>query len=79
MKDESSQSQLNTVLYVTLESLRIIAILLRFAMPLSMDRLLDILNVPKTERTFSNTHWEKISTRRSGLQFSPAPLFNRHR
>jgi methionyl-tRNA synthetase len=41
------------VLYVTIETLRIAAILLQPAMPASMGALLDLLSVPPEARTFA--------------------------
>jgi len=41
------------VLYVTVETLRIAAILLQPAMPASMGALLDLLAVPQDARTFA--------------------------
>jgi len=44
---------MRTVLYVTLETLRIAAILLQPAMPSAMAKLLDLLAVPADRRAFA--------------------------
>jgi methionyl-tRNA synthetase len=50
---KSDPARMGLVLYVTIETLRIAAILLQPAMPASMGRLLDLLGVPPEARTFA--------------------------
>ena len=50
---KSDPARMGLVLYVTIETLRIAAILLRPAMPGSMGGLLDLLGVPPEARTFA--------------------------
>jgi methionyl-tRNA synthetase len=49
---KSDPARMELVLYVTIETLRIAAILLQPAMPASMGGLLDLLSVPPEARTF---------------------------
>src|SRR5271168_4150481 len=50
---KSDPARMGLVLYVTIETLRVAAILLQPAMPASMGRLLDLLGVPPEARTFA--------------------------
>ena len=50
---KSDPARMGLVLYVTIETLRIAAILLQPAMPASMGGLLDLLGVPSGARTFA--------------------------
>ena len=50
---KSDPERMRTVLYVTLETLRIAAILLQPAMPSAMAKLLDLLAVPADRRAFA--------------------------
>src|SRR5260370_31263258 len=50
---KSDPARMGLVLYVTIETLRIAAILLQPAMPASMGGLLDLLAVPPEVRTFA--------------------------
>jgi methionyl-tRNA synthetase len=50
---KSDPARMGLVLYVTIETLRIAAILLQPAMPASMGGLLDLLSVPPEARTFA--------------------------
>ena len=50
---KSDPARMGLVLYVTIETLRIAAILLQPAMPASMGALLDLLGVPPEARTFA--------------------------
>jgi methionyl-tRNA synthetase len=52
---KSDLARMGLVLYVTIETLRIAAILLQPAMPASMSALLDLLGVPVDARTFEAT------------------------
>jgi methionyl-tRNA synthetase len=52
----SDPASMGLVLYVTIETLRIAAILLQPAMPASMGALLDLLSVPPEARTFAELH-----------------------
>jgi methionyl-tRNA synthetase len=50
---KSDPQRMRLVLYVTIEALRVCAILLQPIMPASMGKLLDLLGVPATQRTFA--------------------------
>jgi methionyl-tRNA synthetase len=50
---KSDPARMGLVLYVTIETLRIAAILLQPAMPASMGGLLDLLAIPLEARTFA--------------------------
>ena len=52
--DLASQKRLQTILYFTLETVRIAALMLQPIMPTKMGKLLDDLGVEKEERTWEN-------------------------
>jgi methionyl-tRNA synthetase len=64
-----------TVLYVTAEVVRQIAILAQPAMPQSAGKLLDLLEVPKEERDFS---WLKNRLRAGATLQAPTAVFPRY-
>ena len=83
---KSDPARMRLVLYVTIETLRIAAILLQPVMPEAMGRLLDLLAVPPEARDFSAlgdagelgglTGGHRL---RPGAALpSPAPIFPRH-
>jgi methionyl-tRNA synthetase len=49
---KSDPARMSLVLFTTLETLRIVAILLQPVMPSSMSKLLDLLAVPENSRSF---------------------------
>ena len=51
--NKTDPKRMRLVLYVTIETLRIAAILLKPIMPASMEKLLDLLSVPPEARTFA--------------------------
>jgi methionyl-tRNA synthetase len=53
LKKEGKISEMNEALYLAADSIRIIAILLAPFMPSSSEKMLDLLNVAKSERNFS--------------------------
>ncbi|OBC05407.1 methionine--tRNA ligase [Mycobacterium sp. 852013-50091_SCH5140682] len=73
--DPGDQQRFRTVLYTTLETVRITALLSQPVMPDSMDKLLDLLGQPADERTFA-----AISTRlKPGVTLpAPAAVFPRY-
>jgi methionyl-tRNA synthetase len=66
-----------TVLYVTAEVLRQVAILAQPFMPASANKLLDLLAVPATERTFAFLDREHRIAAGAKLP-APAPVFPRY-
>jgi methionyl-tRNA synthetase len=66
-----------TVLYVTAEVLRQVAILVLPFMPASAAKLLDLLAVPETERTFAHLGGEHRLAAGVSLP-APAPIFPRY-
>jgi methionyl-tRNA synthetase len=50
---KSDPARMRLVLYVTVESLRVCAILLQPVMPGGMEKLLDLIGVPADRRTFA--------------------------
>ncbi len=50
---KSDPQRMRLVLYVTIEALRVCAILLQPIMPVSMGKLLDLIGVPADQRTFA--------------------------
>jgi methionyl-tRNA synthetase len=51
---KSDPGRMKLVLYTTLETLRIVGVLLQPVMPAAMTKLLDLLAVPPSERTFAD-------------------------
>jgi methionyl-tRNA synthetase len=68
---------MQTILYVTAEILRIIAIMAQPFMPASMEMLLDLLNVPASERTFAHAEIAQGLVAGSSLP-APIPIFPRY-
>jgi methionyl-tRNA synthetase len=64
------------VLYVTLEALRHVAIMYQPIIPGSASRLLDLLAVPSTERTFAHLG-EAFALKPGTLLPKPTPVFPR--
>jgi methionyl-tRNA synthetase len=83
---KSDPARMGLVLYVTIETLRIAAILLQPAMPASMGGLLDLLGVPPEARTFAMLEaGEKTGQLDASHRLepgralpSPAPVFPRY-
>jgi methionyl-tRNA synthetase len=83
---KSDPARMGLVLYVTVETLRIAAILLQPAMPGSMGVLLDLLAVPPEKRSFAALEADGESGRleaphrlESGRALpAPAPVFPRY-
>ncbi|MCP4073825.1 MAG: methionine--tRNA ligase [Hyphomicrobiales bacterium] len=67
---KTDPERMNTVLYVTAELIRVIAIMAQPVMPESCGRLLDLLCVDEQQRNFSNANDEYALTAGSNL---PAP------
>ena len=64
------------VLYTTLETLRIAAILLQPAMPSAMSRLLDLLGTPANRRNFVDIGEARLA--QGALLPAPSPVFPRY-
>ncbi|HUB65369.1 MAG TPA: methionine--tRNA ligase [Methylocella sp.] len=77
VKRKSDPARMRTVLYVTAEVLRMIAILAQPFMPASMEKLLDLLSVPAGERTFAHAETAQGLAAGSVLP-PPAPIFPRY-
>jgi methionyl-tRNA synthetase len=76
-KLKSDRPRMQTILYVTAEVLRIIAIMTQPFMPGSMEKLLGLLSVPANARTFA--HAEIAQGLVAGTPLSPpAPVFPRY-
>jgi methionyl-tRNA synthetase len=82
---KTNPQRMRMVLYTTMETLRIVAILLQPAMPASMSRLLDLLAVSPERRTFADvdqagTYGDLASPKRlqPGALPAPAPVFPRY-
>lgn len=68
---------MQTILYVTAEVLRIVAIMAQPFMPASMEKLLGLLNVPARGRIFA--HAEMAQGLAAGaLLPAPLPIFPRY-
>ena len=77
VKRKSDPERMQTILYVTAEILRIIAIMAQPFMPASMEKLLDLLNVPASERTFAHAEIAQGLVTGSSL-LAPIPIFPRY-
>jgi methionyl-tRNA synthetase len=66
---KSDEVRFRTVLYTTLETVRIAALLSQPVMPESTGRLLDLLGVPQDQRTFA-----AIGTRLASGSVLPTPV-----
>ncbi|HME83787.1 MAG TPA: methionine--tRNA ligase [Roseiarcus sp.] len=60
---KANPAEMRLVLYVTAETLRIVAILLRPVMPGTMDKLLDLLAIPADQRTFEAVDMKRVLDR----------------
>jgi methionyl-tRNA synthetase len=76
-KRKSDAARMATILYVTAEALRAIAIFVQPFMPVKMGELLDLLAVPADGRTFAKAHADNRLTAKSALP-APAPIFPRY-
>jgi methionyl-tRNA synthetase len=77
IKRKTDPARMETILYVTGEVLRMVAIMTQPFMPASMGKLLDSLGVPETGRTFAD------AGRAIGLAYGtpmppPSPIFPRY-
>jgi methionyl-tRNA synthetase len=72
---KTDPARMETVLYTLAEVLRRLALLVHAFMPASMDRLLDQLAVPATERTFAA--WDKALVPGTALP-APTGIFPRY-
>ena len=77
VKRKSDPARMQTILYVTAEVLRIVAIMAQPVMPASMEKLLDLLSVPSSERKFANAEIERGLVLGSSLP-PPAAIFPRY-
>ncbi len=82
---KSNPERMRMVLYTTLETLRIVAILLQPVMPAAMSKLLDLLAVSPERRSFADvdqegTYGKLDSPKRlqPGALPAPAPIFPRY-
>ncbi|ACK49513.1 methionyl-tRNA synthetase [Methylocella silvestris BL2] len=77
VKRKTDPARMESVLYVTVEVLRIIAIMTQPFMPASMERLLDSLGVAKDARSFADAE-NFILRAPSGPLPAPTPVFPRY-
>ncbi len=76
-KKKADLPRRDTILYVTAEVLRILAIMALPFTPAAMEKLLDLLAVPPEARTFAEA--ERIGGLQPGVELpSPAPIFPRY-
>lgn len=77
IKRKADPARMETILYVTAEVLRIVAILAQPFMPAAMTKLLDLLAVAESARGFSDA--ERALGLAPGAELpSPAPIFPRY-
>jgi methionyl-tRNA synthetase len=77
VKRKSDPARMQTILYVTAEVLRIIAIMAQPFMPASMEKLLGLLGVPSSERTLVNAETAQGLAAGASLP-APAAIFPRY-
>ncbi len=77
IKRKVDPERMQTILYVTAEVLRIIAIMTQPFMPTSMARLLDLLNVAPNARGFDQAEAAKALAPGAPLP-PPSPIFPRY-
>ena len=82
---KTDPDRMRMVLYLTAETLRIVAVLLQPVMPQAMSKLLDLLAVPQSQRSFADidqggTYADLNSPNRlkPGALPPPAPIFPRY-
>ncbi|PRX02783.1 methionine--tRNA ligase [Martelella mediterranea] len=74
---KTDPERMATVLYVTAEVVRQVAILLQPAMPTSAGKLLDLISIPQTQRDFA--HLGQAGRLKAGTPLEkPAPVFPRY-
>jgi methionyl-tRNA synthetase len=76
-KRKSDIARMQTILYVTADVLRIVAITVQPFMPASMDKLLNLLSVPATARKFADAELTHGLVRSTPLP-PPLPIFPRY-
>ena len=77
IKRKTDPARMATILYVTAEVLRMIAIMAQPVMPASMAKLLDLLGVAEGARLFVDAERSLALTPGSPLP-APAPIFPRY-
>ncbi|MGA8602730.1 MAG: methionine--tRNA ligase [Beijerinckiaceae bacterium] len=76
-KRKSDPERMATILYVTAEVLRVVAIFVQPFMPAKMAQLLDLLAVPKDARSFDRATRERPLASNAELP-APTPIFPRY-
>lgn len=76
-KRKNDPARMQTILDVTAEVLRIVAIMTQPFMPASMEKLLDLLSVPAGRRTFADAEIAQGLVAGTALP-APAPIFPRY-
>ncbi|QBR70150.1 methionine--tRNA ligase [Beijerinckiaceae bacterium] len=76
-KRKSDPARMETILFVTAEVLRIVAIVTQPFMPASMEKLLDLLSVSKHARNFADAEVTPGLTAGAALP-APSPIFPRY-
>jgi methionyl-tRNA synthetase len=77
VKHKSNPARMQTILYVTAEVLRVIAIMTQPFMPASMEKLLGLLSVPANARKFANAEIAQGLVAGTLLP-TPTPVFPRY-
>jgi methionyl-tRNA synthetase len=77
VKHKSNPARMQTILYVTAEVLRMVAIMTQPFMPASMEKLLGLLSVPANARKFANAEIAQGLVAGTLLP-PPAPVFPRY-
>ena len=78
IKQQTDPARMETILYVTAEVLRIIAIMTQPFMPASMAKLLDLLSVSASARNFADAEAVQGLDARSAYCPRPTPIFPRY-
>jgi methionyl-tRNA synthetase len=77
VKRKSDPARMQTILYVTAEVLRIVAIMAQPFVPSAMEKLLGLLSVPEDARTFAHAETAQGLVAESSLP-APMPVFPRY-
>lgn len=77
VKLRTEAQRLEWIQFVTLESLRIMSILLQPIVPIAMTQSLDRLGIPERERTWNHSKYDREKSMATPLGIDTGPLFRR--
>lgn len=77
VKVASEKDRWEWIIFLTMESLRIMSILLQPIIPLTARRSLDRLGIPENDRSWSHASYGREKLTESKLGTDPTPFFRR--